>query len=253
MNFSAKHFVALALIVVSPAVVADSRAVEELNYQASLALGMTDNTKSSGRLTDGAIGGVVTVPLAKYLGASVSGVYSQAHISDETLSCNLDSSGIGASFFARNYDIGIVGISYSRGRGSWCSSSMFSGPNHGSIDTEGASIYAGYFFRYFTVDAGFSSSRSEESGWDAHSYSVGAKYYHVRNLSVGLSASMTRTDGSVEHTPHLAFEYQPEIFGNSTSLTLGLSRTEYSNAVSLGITYFFDKRVDLVTRDRRYR
>ncbi len=56
-----------------------------------------------------------------------------------------------------------------------------------------------------------------------------------------------------QESQSVRLEYQPEFLGNSTSLTLQFGNQEYSRSAVLGVTYFFDKRVDLLTRDRRYR
>jgi hypothetical protein len=255
MLVSAKQYAILATILVSHAAFADSRAVEETNYQASLSLGMTDYKNSSGRVSYENISGAVTMPLAKYLGATVSGGYTQNHVRLGSLSCDVDSSGVNAGVFARDFDIGKIGIGYARARNHWCSYSTFSGNEDGGIDTETTSANASYYFQDITVGAAYSDSRVIQGRWgqDSSATSVSAKYYPMSSLSAGLSVSRSRTDGTHQDTPYLAFEYQPEIFGNSTSLTLGLSHNEYSNSATLGITYFFDKRVDLITRDRRYR
>ena len=256
-----KRYTILAGVLIANVAFADSRAVEESNYQASLSLGMDDPVNSSGKFTHGDLAGAVTLPLAEYLGASISGGYSQGHSDNESLSCNLDSSGIGVGLFVRDFDIGRIGVNYSRSRNSWCTYSTFGGHDHGTTDADTASASASYYFRDITVGASYAYSRSSSSGveWldegsrDNSILSVGVRYYPINNLAASLSVSRNHNDIENRDSSTLSFEYQPDFFGNSTSLTLSLSNSEYSNSATLGVNYFFGKQVDLITRDRRYR
>ncbi len=74
----------------------------------------------------------------------------------------------------------------------------------------------------------------------------------MNNTRVSFSA-----DGlDSKDTYRFVAEYQPELLDNSVSFLLGYTtqnQTTSVRIVNIGVLYYFDKRVDLIVRDRQYR
>ena len=73
--------------------------------------------------------------------------------------------------------------------------------------------------------------------------------YPTANLSLGISAHGM----DAEDTYSFTIEYQPTFFGNAASLLLNYGTQPDYHSINVGVSYFFDRRIDLKTRDRRYR
>ena len=287
---SLKYLAALVAVCCAAPVYAQNRAVEELNYRVGGSYSSTRNDddpwRSGPGASTGSVGASVTMPLAKYLGATVSGSYGLTRtpfgpVPDDPYVIDqwggdsgvfkTNSSDIGVALFLRDFDIGKLGAGYARGRNEWASYAhwhwCFSADvcydepatyTYGPIDIDTTRVFADYYFRDLTASAEYIDSRYS-SVWgmsNSSLYTVGATYYPLSNLSVRLALHRQPAEDEYSlalDSQSLTLEYQPEILGESTSFTLQLGNQEYSRSAMVGVTFFFDKRVDLITRDRRYR
>lgn len=245
---------ALIALFLPSLAVSDPRAVAGLHYQASVLFTDTDYRHSDSKAHRSSGSAAVTMPLSEYIGATLSGGYSTTHIKTEPKSCNLDSSAIGVGVFARDYEIGKLGLSHDKGRGEWCGYDFITSTTlHGTIDTAQTTAVAAYYFPRVTVGATRSWVRTSggliQRDEDYTADSFAAQYYPLSNLSVGLGTQRSRS----LDTHSISLEYQPDIFAKAASVSFSFAKQEYANTVILGVTYFFDNRYDLITRDRRYR
>ena len=266
-----KRYVIAASILIAHTAMAESRSVEELNYQVSGTYGEArydDTTYGSGSSSFG-VNAKVTLPIATYFGTTISGGYAEYRVpfdfssisgsNDDKGTFKPHGSNIGIDFFLRDFDIGKVGIGYVRGRSQSAGYSTYSKEIfYEYVNSDAVTVYGDYYFQSVTAFGRYTNSKTYYHDWDTYSYdtySLGAKYYPLSNLAVDISIQRTpaTNGGQAQDSQYLSMEYQPEFLGSSTSIFLGLGHQESSKSAMIGLTYFFDKRVDLITRDRRYR
>lgn len=238
----------LGMLLSLAASVFAEEAVQALHYEVgALALaGRSDRVEGLDSNLYG-IRGEVTVPLAQYVGAALSGAYSRLHIKDNQGSCNMGLNTFGAQLFARSPTVGRVGLGYGHDKDASC---QFYG---GEVRT-GSSEYLVFGEYYFEpVTLAFSHSRTEFNRSDfRRKKSYGrATWYATSNLSLEVAAGME--DAKDHYQATLAF--QPALFGKSTSISVGYSKQrDYDyQSFMLAFSYFFDNRVDLKIRDRHFR
>lgn len=227
-----------------------SRAVESMHYQAGISFSRA-NLDPNGNIKTWGANGALTLPLAQYFGASLSGMYNQARVEIDPISCRPEASGLTAGLFIRDYEKGKFGVSYGESHADSCTFSSTSGNSTRSTQSDHTTVAASYYLPSWTVNA--SRSRTVQKGdlVDQTSYvsSFGATFYPTSNLSVSLAADRRDPDDSYR----LQFEFQPSLLGNSASLTAGYLWDPDSRTISIGATYYFDKRPELIVRDRHYR
>ena len=222
-------------------------AVEAIHYQVSAAGSRTNDTGSfSGTdTTRYTIDGSVTFPVGQYVGAAVSGAFVRSRNEFLSESCDIDYQRYGATLFARG-SIGRVGLSYDRLNGGSCDLAFIP-------DNSEYAGFAEYYWEFVTARIERARTKIDDRALSsvpdldvAVARIIG---YPTANLSLGLAALGL----DVEDTYAFSVQYQPTFFGNAASLLLGYVTNPDYHSISVGISYFFDRRIDLKTRDRRYR
>ena len=224
-------------------------AVESVHYQISLNTSWS-NSSSNGDWRSTFANGTVTLPVGNYLGASLFGSVGTSEVDDAVLgSCDVDGHSLGGGLFVRDVNVGRIGASISRSDSEACfTSAGLSGTTDTTTDAYG--VDAEYYLR--TVTVGLSRSWVDYDGWDADLARLRAAWYPMKNLSLAFAVGALDAEDSRSAT----LEYQPGFLGNAVGIGLGYSyyKEEPSDGTwTVGLTYYFDKRIDLLTRDRRYR
>lgn len=157
----------------------------------------------------------------------------------------LDSNGAsaGINVFARRFDLGKVGLSYTRLYNKYDSSF-----DDFSTSSDHFSASAAYYFNDVTVGASRLAMRSDDLP-DFDSASLFASVYLLDNTK--LTAVVGGMDA--KDSFGLSAEYQPSVFDDSTSVSLSYSRSPDHDSISFGLNYFFNSNVPLKQRDRQYR
>lgn len=242
----------------------EPKAVQRTNFSLGLVASDSDTKDSTSNGTFG-LGGILTMPIGKIFGASVSGAYSRstARTSDVLLdvasadstrpSCRFNNTDLSASLFARWPRLGRVSFSYGNGQlTSDCGDqSMFVSTGDDELGTDNYRALAEAYLGDFTVGANYTSTELED-GPKLESNIFNASWYPIDSLRVTLSGG----DLYEQDTYGIELEHQPDFMGNSLSVTLGYSvvdREQEVGTVNFSVFYHFGTKVELKTRDRQYR
>lgn len=260
-----------ALLLVSSTTVAaelgrpaEPKAVQKTNFSLGLIASDSDTKDSTSNGTFG-LGGIVTMPIGKIVGASLSGAYSRstARTSDVLLdvsspeqtrpSCRFNNTELAASVFARWPSIGRVSVSYGNGSlSSDCGEqSAFVYTGDDSLDTDNYRFSAEAYLGDFTLGASHTATELED-GPKLESNLFNASWYPINSVRVTLSGG----DLYEQDTYGIEIEHQPEFMGDSLGVALGYSvvdRDQEVGTISFSVVYHFGTKVELKTRDRQYR
>jgi hypothetical protein len=258
-----RHLVAVLLLVPGAHALADSQAVERVNFEVGLASGDTSygGTRVGNFYGANARG---TVPLGDYVGAALSLAGARTNLGDafrsqtpsltapgEPPECEIDNSNLDLDLFVRAATTGRIGIQYGAGQARSKCDATFLASGTKSLDTQTIAANAEYYFARVTIGATRTHTQLDGSV-DLDSATLAAAWYPTNNLRLALAA-----DGlDLKDTYRVDLEYQAPLFGNAISLLLGYGTqdlTERTQSITVGISYFFDARVELMTRDRHYR
>ncbi len=257
--------IVVASCCVSAAAMAQDRAVGATHFE--FAVTSVEND-TSGSTSSGAIGGelTATLPLGKYFGASLGGGYTRSRLrtrdvlKDETgelpgnrPSCSFDSVAGEASLFFRMPSFGRVSASYTLGELSASCEGTVLFPISGtdSLDTDGFRVDAEAYLGKFTLGAEHVRTNLDE-GPELEATTVFGRWYPLESLKIQLFGS----DQHEEDTYGLLLEHQPEMFGDGLGVRFGFSMTDAepkTRTFELGLSYYFGRKVGLMTRDRHYR
>jgi hypothetical protein len=244
----------VGLALVSTNTFAGQRAVEEVNFNVGLderhfTMSDYDSKADMYNITAG-----VNMPVSDHAGISLSGGIgkhrSSASAEDNSLRYSQNFTGLDAAFFVRDPEIGRAGVGFQVTR--WgAGSSNVDGFGPVSYTVRCPHAVAEYYFDQVTVGA--ARQRCEVSAWDevSNDSQIFAGWYVMPNLNLGVAAYGMDS----KKTYGIGAEFQPE-FGNQAlgiRLAYENSRDPNYRAFLIGFRYYFDKRVDLKTRDRRYR
>jgi hypothetical protein len=258
-----RHLVAVQLLVHGTCALADRRAVESANFEMSIAAG---DTLRAGTRAENFYGinarGVFA--LGDYVGAALSVDGTRTNLGDAFRSqtgavtasgappeCEIDSSRVDADLFLRDASVGRVGLRYGAGQARSKCAATFLPSGTGSLDSQTAVAEAEYYFARITLGASRAYTRFDGSvNLDAATLS--ASWYPADNVRLRLAA-----DGlDFQDTYRFDVHYQPALVGNAIDLFAGYTLydlPEKTHTIMVGISYFFDTRVELLTRDRHYR
>ncbi len=255
-----RYLLAVPLLVCGAHAWADPLAVAATNYEAGLTTG--DNYVSGNRTSNFYdVNGAVHLPLATYVGASLSGGYQHTNIITNPFpnttpaspwpSCTVRSGNMDGGLFVRNPSLGRIGVGYGAGRQTSQCSATFLPTGTGTLNTRYSTANAEYYFSRVTLGAARTKVNLESDG-HLDSDTLTASWYPVNDARVALGA-----DGlDLKKTYHFNLEYQPEFLDNSLSLMFGYTtqrQTQSIHTITVGFEYFFGTDVDLLTRDRQYR
>jgi hypothetical protein len=244
-------------VMVSSSAAASERAVESIHYQASAEGRLTEDDAALNDDKNRILGinGEVTLPLGHYFGATFGAAYSdssrtsypEADIKGDTLFGY-------AGVFARDPSLGRVGLTYDRSRFDYTVTGKYpyyAGQQYSDeFDVWAVTLMGEMYSEQVTF--GFTQTRAETTNSDDidNITTVYARWYLTENIVTDVRASIESGEDEVYV---LDLEYQPEFLQSSTSFTLGYLHGADLKGVRLAVTYFFDKRFDLKTRDRHYR
>ena len=250
-----------ATALLSVALAGTSRAADEPGNSSSAEVGATFTTVDSASNSNksAAADFRITRALTSIFGASLSASAASADtqidlpvdLPGKTV-CSYEALSGTAALFARRPSLGRITASYSTAElESKCGASGFAG-NSATLDSDGYSLAAEYYLPELTLTAQRTvTSFGEDSELVADI--VSAAWYPITDLSV--SASAGRVGGRMQYG--FAIEHQPEILGELASVSLSFSTLDAQGdsvrTISLAFAYHFGARVDLKTRDRRYR
>ena len=243
------RFAMIGMLCFSPAAFTASTAVEEVHYQMGADIGRTEFPGIDATGTSFVVRGGLTFPLGQYFGASASGGYNRTEISESSLSCDFSGTAFGADLFARAPEIGRIGAGYGRGSADFCTSGDTLGSSSGSIDTDTVSLNAEYYFEHFTVGVTRSRTEYDQGPPTTDRATADGSWYPTANARLSLFVAGL----DAEDTYGARMEFQPQALGNSTSISASYASTDGSDSVTLGVTFFFDQRVNIKFRDRLYR
>jgi len=260
---------AIAVIVAScgasAVATAQDRAVRSTHFEFAAQSVESDTSDS---ISSGAIGGnlTATLPLGRYLGASIGGGYTRSRIrtrdvlEDETgelpgdrPGCSFDSLAGEASVFFRIPSLGRISAGYGVGElsASCDGTVLFPMSGQDSLGTDGLRLDAEVYLGKFTLGAEHVRTKLED-GPEIEATTLFGSWYPLESLKVQLSGN----DLYDENTYGLVLEHQPEMFGDGLSVRFGFSTTDASpktRTFELRVSYFFGNKVSLRTRDRHYR
>lgn len=246
-----KHYAVIGLcLVCCKSALSESRAVESVNYQAGIAFSKADwdfgqNGKNWG------INGAVTLPVAEYFGASLSASHDRSDFEGDLISCEIQGRRLAGGLFLRDYEKGEFGVIYGHTRSESCSFSSVTGASIQDVQVDDFTAHASYYFSAWTVRASRSRTVLSRAFDERTNYasSLVATYYPTSNVSI--SAAADRHDHSDDY--RLRVEFQPGYLGNAASLIAGYGWSLDSRTITIGATYYFEKRPELIVRDRYYR
>ena len=258
-----RHLVALLLLVYSAQAPADSRAVERTNYEVGIAAG--DTTRTGTRVSNSyGVNARGAIALGDYLGAALAVAGARTNLGNAFRSetptlttpgtppeCEIDTSNLELDLFARAAPTGRIGIQYGAGQARSKCNATFLATGTKALDMQTVAANAEYYFARVTIGATRTHTQLDGSA-DLDSATLAAAWYPTDNLRLALAA-----DGlDLAETYRFELEYQAPLFGNALSLLLDYGMqdlTEKTHSITVGIRYFFDTRVELITRDRHYR
>jgi hypothetical protein len=254
-----RTFVAMLLLLWNVNAFADSQAVQKFN--AIINYSAWDTFESSVRTNNSyAFNGAITFPLAPYLGASLSGAFGSSALrtnydangkpSTTTTSCSIGDDNLGATLFVRDPTLGRLGVSYGAGRQKSRCSGTFLTTSSDSQDTSGYGVSAEYYFSKITIGAAMTKTNLGSSS-ELKSSALSVGWYPLSDLRFEMSAA----GGDLQNSYHVGLEYRPAFLDESISLLLGYTYQNLlveTHTIMVGISYFFEKHVPLITRDRYY-
>jgi hypothetical protein len=262
---SASLLAALSLAsTVAAAAEPAQRAVQATNYSLGLIASDSDTKNSTSNGTFG-LGGLATMPIGEWFGASLGGNYSRttARTSDVLFdvasqqstrpSCRFNNSDAAVSFFARRVTLGKVSASYGKGKvSSDCGDeSVFVSTGDDSLDLDFYRLAAEAYLGDFTVGAVHTSTELDD-GPKLESNIFNGSWYPIDSVKLTLSGG----DQYDQDTYGIEIEHQPEFMGNSLGVSLGYSvvdREQEIGTISFSVVYHFGTKAELKARDRLFR
>lgn len=240
------------------------RAVQSTNFSLGLVASDSDTKDSTSNGTFG-LGGIVTMPIGDWFGASVAGNFSRTTArTSEVLfdveseqstrpSCRFNNSDAVVGLFARRATLGRVSASYGKGKvSSDCGDdSVFVSTGDDNLGIDYYRLAAEAYLWDFTLGAVHTSTELED-GPKLESNLFNASWYPFDSVRVTLSGG----DLYDQDTYGIEIEHQPEFMGNSLGVALGYSvvdRDQEVGTINFSVVYHFGTKVELKTRDRQYR
>ena len=259
-HFWVRSCMLVLLLLSGVPAMADSRAVDSSNYEINFHSG--DTSASGDRLSYYyAFAGRATFPLGQYLGVSLAINSANSTLvatpSNSTTSgqpwegCGYHGVDYGMNLFARNPNFGRIGIGYSANRLTSQCSATFIADGSDTLKTDTYNTNAEYYFSRVTLAAAWSQTNITNSS-DVTTDTLTASWYpsDLTRLSIAASGLDLKDTYSVE------LEYQPEFLDNLIGVRLSFTsqqQTIKTQSIMVGVSYYFGKNADLITRDREYR
>jgi hypothetical protein len=241
-------------VMVSSSAAASERAVESIHYQASAEGRLTEDDAALNDDKNRILGinGEVTLPLGHYFGATFGAAYIDSSRTSSPEDIEGDQLLGEAGIFARDASLGRIGLNYVLSRFDYTRTfNNGSGQqNSDQLDSWVLTALAEMYSEQVTIGATQSRAETSSENDPENVTTIYARWYLTENIVTDVRASIESGEDEVYV---LDLEYQPEFLQSSTSFTLGYLHGADLKGVRLAVTYFFDKRFDLKTRDRHYR
>lgn len=227
-----KLAVILGVFFVSNVAMAGNQVIEETNYRLS---GSVSDSDSGNQMS---VTGNVRLPLAEYIGASITGGYSDFNGKNSYIDSSTESASLG--LFVRKYNLGVINVSYGS------SQSKVDAPNSSKYSTKSMSLNGIYYYNNFDIGLG-RSKVDPDSGNSLNASMVGISYYVSDNLRIAASAIRIDQDDMI-----FSVSYQPEMFGNNIGVEASFIDYDTNDTVTISVAYYFGTRVSVKDRIRRY-
>jgi len=231
-----KQLVISAILIFLPMIVSaeKSEGIESSNYKTSFSINDSDN----GSILS--LRGKARFPVANYTGISLNAGLSEFDGDNNFIDTSIKSIGLGA--FIRKYDLGIIEAAYSY---SEVKADIPSGSLESDADTY--SLSGTYYLEKFDLSLN-RGTINNDSGNDFNFSNFSAAYYVNDNLLVSALVGAMDTDESYS----LSATYQPKVFNNAISISASYQSTNTNDSYGITISYYFDTKVNLINRIRRY-
>lgn len=187
----------------------------------------------------------LSLPVGDYWGAEFT--LSAGSFQGDGSTLDSTSGGAGVFGFIGDKDVGRLGLRYSRENSEYDSSG-----SDFTIETESLTLLGEWYIDSVTLrytrrhrenevdsDSVIFSNPDGESSW------LSAAYYATDNLRLGIGGGGLDADGSI----YLDAEYQ---IGTLTSLQLQYFDNDDTDAVLVGLTFYFQGGSSLIENDRHY-
>ena len=226
-----------AMLVFLPiiATAEESGGIEHSNYNTSISGGNSVNGNFL------ALGGGARFPVVNYVGMSLNAGLFKFNGNNNFVDSTGKSIGLGG--LVRKYDLGIVNVNYSH------SESEFNIPfGTWKNNTNSYSLSGTYYIKKFDLSLSRTIYNSNTSNISNTSY-LDVAYYVNDNLSVSASVRGMNADKS---SSLISASYQPQAFNNAISVSASYGRAYAIDSYGIAISYYFDTKVSLIDRIRRY-
>jgi len=223
------------LIIASPVVaIGDTTGIEETNYRAGISGRNSDSGNSF------SFSGVVRAPLVNNTGISLNVGLSEHNGVDNYVDQSNKSIGLGV--FLREYELGLIQLryNYSETVADIPSSTL-------KMNTDSLSLFGIYYIHNFNFSL-FRSALKSDDGDKFNNLNIGLSYYFTDNFNTSLSfGGMESKDNNA-----ISMYYQPKKFNNTIGISVNYSTSDRVDSYGLSVTYYFDTKVSLIDRNRRY-
>jgi hypothetical protein len=251
--------------IASSATAAD-RAVQSTHYQVSVSGEFRQYDLGSdidGDEVGAALGASLVLPIGRYFGASAELEFEKSVSEDERYDQEYSESdtdiwtGI-VGLFYRDPEFGRVSVGYGRSRLSYDATYRYFGSSYDVSDSFTSSAWLLSAESYVgPVTIGLDASREiggDEDTDDDIGKVVRARWYVAPNVRLGLTALLDDEDDFYGAD----IEFQPAFLRDVCGFFLaydhvGGESSYGSDSVRVGVNFYFNQRVDLLTRDRHYR
>lgn len=213
---------------------AESNGIEATNYRVSASVLNSDAGNVFG------LSAAIRTPLMKNIGVSLNAGLSEFNGNNNYI----DSSGesIGLDVFIREYNLGLIQLGYNYSKSDY---DLFPSTLNNSSDT--FSILGIYYIHNFDLSLRRNTSESD-TGRKSNTSNIGVSYYVTDNLNTRISFGGMDLDNSNT----FSIQYQPKIFNNSIGISAYYTNSQSIDSYGLSISYYFDTKVSLIDRIRKY-
>lgn len=236
----------VALMVVScfPVVsLAGELAVKETNYGLGASYSTVDSG-SPGTQNSYSVTGLSRFAIEDNVGMQLAASIDKSYYKSNSYNSDVSGLWVSAGFFVRDYDIGSVNMGFSYGRMGYDSDlGSYVDSSYQSVSLSGT-----YYLDQFELGTGVSQTDSSYAlSEPSRSSHIVAGYYINDNLK--LSATVAGLDSSGRS---LNIIFQPAILNNQWSISGTLTNGQAYDRYSISLGYYFDTKVSLMDRNRRY-
>lgn len=195
------------------------------------------------------LNGIANIQINKLFGANIGAYFrdSDGRRYGNTYGIGTDSSTLATTIFVRDPSIGRAALLYALGH----SKSDNKASSDRTVDSDSYSLFGEYYLKRFTIFASRIYSSSDR-GYDQYSTSIAGAWYILDNMNIVLN----RYRANGEYSDYATINFQPSFLNNSAGVSVAYASSRYGSkldSITVSLNYYFDTRVSLIDRDRRYR